>query len=140
MENSNNIKCSQSNKIFSEKALELFLNKFFELHPKQSWPKWIRTHTDWAKFDEKSNIYKLGIVAWQKKELGANECYEEVNGREFLTKINPQTKQKEYVVNIRGVQMITIFQVLVDEKNFAVEVLLDTDLLLIDSKQLIKLR
>jgi hypothetical protein len=132
---------NDSHRITTEKALELFVDKYLELHPKESSPKWFFSHTDMGQISSgEANKLRFAFMALKKKELGLNEWYEEVHGKEVLAVLNPETQKKEYVISIHESEILIIFEAVVDLETAELTILTDRDLLSINSEDLRKLR
>ena len=134
--------------INSEKALEIFIDKFLQLYPRKFWPKWFTSHTNLAEiFTEKSSIStgesnkrKFAIVALQKREPGLDQWYEEFDGQEVLATYFPGTQEKGYVINMPEPEILIIFEAVVTLENSALTILVNKDLFSINGEKLLKLR
>jgi hypothetical protein len=123
-----------------EKSLELFSNKFFELHPMKSLPEWYPYYTDLIHARSKdSNKIIFAVVSAKKKELEAGEWYEEFQGKDMLAKKIPGTQNKGFVINHEP-EVITIFSAEINEETTEIKILVDLDINIIDRMKLIKLR
>lgn len=141
MVNQNSNYMESTHKITREKALEIFVDELLRLHPKESWPSWFTSYTDLTEIPtDNPSEYKLAIAALQKKVLGPNEWYEEIDGKEVLTKLIPGTDEKGYVINTHESDMVIIFEASIDLETSRLRVLTDRDLSLFSSEDLRKIR
>jgi hypothetical protein len=121
-------------------ALDLFTDKFLELHPKETWPDWFTSHTDIVEVHASDNKCRLAISAFKKRDLRSNEWYEEVHGKDVLTKLDPDTQEKRYVINTPESEVLDIFGAIIDLETFDCNIVVDEDMSSIDVKRLRKLR
>ena len=148
MDNQSKTPNKDSHIINPEKALGLFVDKFLELHPRESWPKWFTSHTNLAEIStEKSRIStggsnkrKFAIVALQKREPGPDQWYEEFDGEEVLATYFPGTQEKGYIINMPEPEILIIFGAVVNLENSALTILVNKDLFSINGEKLLKLR
>ena len=140
MDNQNKPQNNDSLSITLEQASNIFDDKFFELHPKKSWPKWFTSHTDLTQvYTQKHNKCIFAIAAAKRKKLDPDEWYEEVHGRDVLAGFFPGTKDKCYTINHEP-EILTIFSVEIDLKTSKVSILVDLNMSSINSEELMKLR
>ena len=140
MDKQNKINHQDSRTITPEKALELFNDKFFVLHPRESLPQWYASFTDLTQIYTKDPRQRVfAIAAAKKKELDSNEWYEEVRGKDVLAGFFPGTKDKCYVINHEP-EILTIFSAAIDLETAEVTILTDIDMSSISSEKFMKLR
>ena len=114
-----------------DKALEMFLDKFLELHPKDTWPDWFKSCTTYGGTKAQNSSWRFEFTAILKKELGKNESWEfSKDGKARLVKIDPKTGEKRYVISntADADSVLKIFEAVIDPTKHTILVMVDKDL------------
>jgi hypothetical protein len=124
-----------------DKALEKFLDKFLELHPKNEWPEWFKSCTTYGGERDSDNRWRFAFTAIPKQALSTGEAWEETpNGNYALIKVDPESGEKRYVISNTTDKIIKIFEVVIDPVSMAVSVVVDENLEEIDGDELLPIR
>jgi hypothetical protein len=126
--------------ISTKQAADIFDSTFFDLHPKEFWPKWFVSHTNLTQiFAEDPNQRIFAIVAAKKVALEPGEWYEEVHGKDVVVGFFPGTESKCYTINNEP-EILIIFSASIDIETSKVIILANLNMSLIDDEELMKLR
>jgi hypothetical protein len=129
MENENKGDEKEKRYISYDTAESLLLDKFFQLHPKNTHPEWLsRLLPPRIDFDEKTGKLVLSVGAYKKEPLGPNHYWEEKDGRKHLMYKDPTTGKISVVIHYTPKEYLTIFKAVLDAETAEVTVLVDTDL------------
>ncbi len=124
-----------------DNAFQLFLNAFLEIHPKKSWPSWFRTHTTYGGHSEGAGRWRFSFTAVPTSALRPGDLWEETkNGRYILARIDPETKEKRYVISNVLDDVITIFEAIVDVAVGNISIVVDRELTGVNQEDLLPLR
>lgn len=127
-------------KIDTKEAADIFDNTFFNLHPKESWPKWFISHTNLTQiFSGDSTQRIFAIVAAKKTALESGEWYEEIHGKDVVVGVFPGTEKKCYTINHEP-EILVIFSASINVETSKITILVDLNMSLINDEKLMKLR
>jgi hypothetical protein len=130
----------KNQRISTKQAADIFDSTFFDMHPKESWPKWFISHTNLTQiFSEDSTQRIFAIVAAKKIALELGEWYEEIHEKDVVVGFFPGTKSKCYTINHEP-EMLIIFSASIDVETSEVTILVDLNMSLINYEELMKLR
>lgn len=122
-------------------ALRLFLNRFLEVHPKNTWPGWFKTRTTYGGRTEDDRRWRFSFTAVPLSILGPGDSWEAVeNGSFVLARTDTETGEKRCVISNGSNEVITIFEAIVDLHKKNVEIVSDQDLGSINGNQLLPLQ
>jgi hypothetical protein len=130
---------SDSVKAF-DRALELFLDSFLRVHPKESWPAWFKTCTAYGGQEDAKNIWRFSFTGVPSSVLGPGESWEEAPNGYVLVKTDPESKERRYIISNAAREVVVIFEATVDLFSGNVTILSDMDLASIDGRVLLPLR
>lgn len=134
-----NYACKNMTDLRFEKALTLFLDKFLELHPKSEWPSWFKSHTTYGGSFEGSDHWRFSFTVLPKSAIPEDYLWEKKDDGYALTKIDPKTGDKMFVISNVSEHGLSLFECEVDTFG-VVKVLLDSDLNSIEVNDLLPLR
>ncbi len=124
-------------KINFDQALEIFLDKFLELHPKNTWPDWIKKCTTYGGTKDENKFWRFAFTALPEYSLKENENWETaIDGTKALVKIDPDTGEKRYIISNTTANVITIFEAVINPNTSEITVTSDLDLSSIDGGNL----
>ncbi len=123
-----------------EKALQLFLDSFLGVHPKETWPAWFRTSTTYGGHKDGEGIWRFSFTGIPSSVLGVGESWEEKNDGYILVKTDPETKERRYVISNTPSEVIVIFEAIIDLNSGQVSVVSSKDISEIDGRDLLPLR
>lgn len=124
-----------------ENAIEIFLDRFLQVHPKDSWPSWFKSCTSYSGTVDAEGHWRLAFTAMPKECLGENESWEiDEKGHYVLTKVDPDSGEKWFVISNTAEKVITLFEVKIDKESNEIEILSDQDLHSINGAELFNLR
>ena len=124
-----------------DQALEKFMDVFLELHPKSSWPSWFTSCTTYGGEKDSDGNWRFAFTAVSKNVLEKGESWEEQPSGNFaLTKIDPETGEKRYVISNSSKEVIKIFEASIDSVSSGVLVTVDRDLAEFNGKELLQYR
>ena len=126
-------------KLNQETAAELFFEKFFELHPKGTVPKWFREYSSYSAGVKRNGDWEMQFTVFPLEELHDHETLErDTVGRNVLVRKNPKTGEKGYLISRSNNSAITIFQVIVKSDGTSPRVTINRDLSELDVDKLQK--
>jgi hypothetical protein len=123
-----------------ERALQLFLDSFMEVHPKETWPTWFRTSTIYGGHKDRDNTWRFSFTGIPSSVLGEGESWEEKNDGYVLVKTDPDTKERRYVISNTPSAVIVVFEAIVDLNSGKVSIVSKRDISDIDGQDLLPLR
>jgi len=124
-----------------DQALEKFIDRFLALHPKPTWPPWFRACTTYGGSREADRSWRLAFTASLKPELAPGEAWEvSAGGSMVLTRTDPATGEKHYIISSAGGETLTVFEARVDGVSGVVTVLHDQPLDTINGEALLPMR
>jgi len=124
-----------------DQALEKFIDTFLALHPKNTWPRWFKTHTTYGGKRDANNQWIFAFTAIPKDALSDGEIWKETsNGTYALVTINKTTGENEYVISNTSDKSVTLFEAIIDPITTEVSVIKDIDFDQISSTQLLPIR
>lgn len=122
-------------------ALRLFLDRFLEIHPKNTWPSWFKTCTTYGGRIEGDRRWRFSFTAVPSSVLGPGDSWEAAeNGSFVLARTNVETGEKRYVISNAASEVITIFEAIVDLAEKNILVVSDQDLSAINGDELLPLQ
>lgn len=112
-----------------DEALEIFLDKFLEKHPKNTWPDWLKRCTTYGGTKDENKFWRFELTALSKDSLNENEYWETaINGSKALVKVDPGTGEKRYIISNTAANVITIFEAVINPITSEIFVITDLDL------------
>jgi len=124
-----------------DQALEKFMDVFLELHPKNSWPAWFKSCTTYGGEKDSNGNWIFAFTAMSKEALEEGEIWEEqANGNFALTKVDPATGEKRYVISNTSKELIKLFEAIIDSVSSEVLVTVDRDFNEVDGQELLPYR
>ncbi|MBR7783671.1 hypothetical protein [Undibacterium luofuense] len=123
-----------------EKALQLFLDSFLGVNPKETWPTWFRTSTTYGGHKDSEGIWRFSFTGIPSSVLGVGESWEEKNDGYILVKTDPETKERSYVISNTPSEVIVFFEAIIDLNSGKVSVVSSKNISEIDGRDLLPLR
>lgn len=124
-----------------DQALEKFMDVFLELHPKKSWPIWFKSCTTYGGEKDSSGNWIFAFTAISKEALEEGEGWEEqANGNFALTKVDPATGEKRYVISNTSKEPMKLFEANINSVSSEISVTFDRDLNEVDGEELLPYR
>ena len=118
-------------------ALQLFRDKFYELHPRDTLPTWFRNCVTFGAIKEGDKSWRIEYTALPKGQLDENEFWEtRPNGGMALVSVDPETGEKSYIISNTTENVLTIFEAIVDLNTSEVLVTVNKDLREINGEDL----
>jgi len=122
-------------------ALRLFLDRFLEAHPKNTWPGWFKTCTTYGGHTEGDRRWRFSFTAVPSSILGPGDSWEAVeHGGFVLARTDIETGEKRHIISNAPSEVITIFEAIVDPHAKDVQVVTDQDLSGINGGELLPLQ
>ncbi|MGD9365099.1 MAG: hypothetical protein PVH87_05340 [Desulfobacteraceae bacterium] len=123
-----------------DKAMEIFIDKFLELHPKITWPDWFKRCTSYGGKKDDKNFWRFAFTALPNDLLNKNEYWEiGKDGSRHLVVVDPDTGEKRYIISNTTDEVITLFEVEINPDTAEITVLKDEDLNKINGEGLLVL-
>jgi hypothetical protein len=123
-----------------DKAMEIFIDKFLDLHPKATWPKWFKRCTSYGGTKDDKNFWKFAFTALPNQSTNKNEYWEiGRDGGRHLVKVDPDTGEKRYIISNTTDSVITLFEAEINPNTAEIKVLKDQDLNEINGEELLVL-
>ncbi len=123
-----------------DKAFQLFFEGFLRSYPKETWPSWFRTSTNYGGCKKSEGVWEFCFTGIPSSVLGAGDSWEERNGGYILVKTDPDTGAKRYVISNASNEVFVIFKAVVDINSENFSVVFSTDIYEIDGRDLLPLR
>lgn len=121
-----------------DKATEIFIDKFLELHPKSTWPDWFKRCTTYGGTKDNKKFWRFAFTALPEELPRKNEYWEiGKDGSRNLVKIDPDTGEKRYIISNTTDAVITIFEAVINPITAEIKVLKDKDLTKINGRSLL---